>query len=284
MPEQLLYHYTSYKKLKAIVESKTLWLTDIINSNDAEEVLHTFDNLWKSIKPSLLSYFAGNDYALKMIEMADSQMETEIQSVTSSLFDMKPFGVCFSINRDLAQNWNEYGDHTRGVALGFNRNVLKGIQREIPHPNAVFDRAIGWYPVYYNNKALESGFIQLFEEMIPRAGNLAWMQIRTTLKHYSAFIKNPSYRDEREVRIIYYPDEQHDLSYTSCKLEAFKEEPIPHSALPWANKNCLKEIMIGTNCPNDEEDIIKMLNDNEICTDGITISHSKYPYKLSHNK
>ena len=43
-PENPLYHYTSLEGLRGIVDSRTLWATDIRYLNDAQE-LHHFGQL-----------------------------------------------------------------------------------------------------------------------------------------------------------------------------------------------------------------------------------------------
>ena len=42
----MLYHYCAYSKFESILQSKTLWLTQIVKSNDTEEVVRTFDIIW----------------------------------------------------------------------------------------------------------------------------------------------------------------------------------------------------------------------------------------------
>lgn len=87
------------------------------------------------------------------------------------------------------------------------------------------------------------------------------MTVRTTLKHYSAFIKNPTFQDEREVRIVYYPHKTHDVDSVS-EISIHLDDQIPHCALPWAKSNgtwAIKEIIIGTNCKYTENEIKKML-------------------------
>ena len=60
--------------------------------------------------------------------------------------------------------------------------------------------------VFYDENNLSEQFIPLFVEVLRNSPSaLGWLTVRTTLKHYSAFIKNPTFRDEKEVRIVFYP-------------------------------------------------------------------------------
>ena len=42
----LVYHYCTVKMFKNILKSKVLWLCDLTDSNDEQEVIRTFVVLW----------------------------------------------------------------------------------------------------------------------------------------------------------------------------------------------------------------------------------------------
>lgn len=280
----MLYHYCRYDKFESIIKSKTLWLTQIVKSNDTEEVVRTFDIIWNKIKREVSDGITDATKAKQVIDILENQMRTEIWASTEG--DEVPYGVCLSVNRDLAQNWNEYGDMSKGIALGFSDDLMMGISNGMPHPNRCFERAIGWEKVIYDRTCLSREFIPLFVDLINYSNNaMGWLNIRTTLKHYSAFIKNPCFQDEREVRVIYYPDKQHQTDNVA-EVSNVIDDPIKHCTLPWIKSNglcALKEIIIGTNCDKSEDEIRRLLHQNNICND-ISIVRSEYPYKNSSNR
>lgn len=280
----MLYHYCAYKKFESILQSKTLWLTQIVKSNDTEEVIRTFDIIWNKIKIYISDGIVDSTKAKQVMDILENQMKTEIWSSTEG--DEIPYGVCLSVNRDLAQNWNEYGDVSKGIALGFSDDLMLGIPNYMPHPNRCFQRAIGWDKVIYDRDHISREFIPLIVDSINNSRNaMGWLNVRTTLKHYSAFIKNPCFQDEREIRVIYYPDEQHNLD-SVAEVSNIIESPIPHCTLPWIKSNgvcALKEIIIGTNCEKSEENIRALLLENNIPND-VKIVRSEYPYKISSNR
>ena len=201
----MLYHYCAYSKFESILQSKTLWLTQIVKSNDTEEVVRTFDIIWNKIKHNISDGITDTTKAKQMMDILEDQMKTEIWVSTEG--DEVPYGVCLSINRDLAQNWNEYGDMSKGIALGLSDELMMEIPNDMPHPSRCFELAIGVGAGFYDREYLSNQFIPLFVDIINQSSNaMGWMQIRTTLKHYSAFIKNPCFQDEREIRVIYYHD------------------------------------------------------------------------------
>ena len=280
----LLYHYCGYEKFESIIKSKTLWLTQIVKSNDLEEVNRTFEIIWKRIKNDIEKGISNLPNSADIMQELNSQMDVELYVATDG--DETPYGVCLSINRDLSQNWNEYGDMSRGMALGFSSELMTGIPHDRPHPSTNLAHAIGWNQVYYDRDDLGQQFIPLFTDILKNNQTaLGWLTVITTLKHYSAFIKNPTFQDEREVRIIYYPQNEHNKDSMS-EVSGLIEGKCPHCALPWQKSNgicALKEIIIGTNCKLTENKIRNLLHKSGVYTD-ISITKSEYPYRVSNNR
>jgi len=280
----IYYHYCSSDKFLSIIESKTLWLTQIVKSNDSEEVARTFDIIWNRMKDKIEAGIINSPQSLDIIHMLENQMMVELQSATNGRFT--PYGVCLSLNRDLAQNWNEYGDRSRGIALGFSEELFTGISHNHPRPSTDLDHAIGWDQVYYDRDNLEQHFIPLFIDILKKDQTASgWLTVTTTLKHYSAFIKNPCFQDEREVRIVYYPDSGHN-EHSNSEVSNLILEPFPHCSLPWLKSNgvcALKEIIIGTNCKYTNSEILQLLHAYGINSD-ISIVKSEYPYRISDNR
>lgn len=47
---QLYFHYCSVATFKEVMNSKVLWLADLTESNDTQEVTRTFETLWDAVK------------------------------------------------------------------------------------------------------------------------------------------------------------------------------------------------------------------------------------------
>lgn len=280
----LLYHYCGFNKFQSIIESKTLWLTQIVKSNDSEEVNRTFKIIWARIKNDIEKGISNLPHSSDIMRILNSQMDVELHVAMDG--DETPYGVCLSINRDLSQNWNEYGDRSRGIALGFSSELLMGIPHNMPHPSYDLAHAIGWNQVYYDRDNLGEQFTPLFMEILKKDQTaLGWLTVKTTLKHYSAFIKNPTFQDEREVRIIYYPEKTHN-KHSLSEVSGLIEGENPHCTLPWLKSNgicALKEIIIGTNCECTEDEMRNSLHKYGVYAD-ISITKSEYPYRISDNR
>ena len=71
----LLYHYCGWDKFKSIVHSKSLWLTQIVRSNDTEEINRTLRVIWERIRPDIENGIRGCEKAENALRMLDKQMQ-----------------------------------------------------------------------------------------------------------------------------------------------------------------------------------------------------------------
>lgn len=235
------------------MQSKVLWLSDMTKSNDTQEVTRTFCDLWKAVKKRLLESDLDPDIIRQEIEILDHQYKIETQ------ID-KPYGICFCRGPDELQQWLEYGDKTKGIVLGFDFDWFKGLERNMPHPSVNFLHTIGYEQVLYHDEQIEEGFYKICYDAIKEFGLQAWIigGIRFTFKHYSAFIKNPTFRGEYETRIVYYPNRGESVPDNPLVLTGPQNTPFNHYCLPWTkNKgdNALKAIGLGCNCELTQDDL-----------------------------
>lgn len=77
----LVYHYCSIETFKNILQSKVLWLCDLTDSNDEEEVIRTFVVPWERVKKRLEQTDIPKDVLDNTIKLVERQYKTEIQSI-----------------------------------------------------------------------------------------------------------------------------------------------------------------------------------------------------------
>lgn len=198
------------------------------------------------------------------VDLVDNQFKLEL------LID-HPYGCCFCVDGDVLQQWQEYGDHTKGVSIGFNIDWFPDLKKHLPHPSISVAQSIGYERVLYQNDDLEDGFFKICYESIREHKLAAWiMGILPTFKHYSGFIKNPHFSGEFEYRIVYYPNnhgEGHNFSDNPLQLSGPFEKPFTHYCLPWTHgngDNALCRIVLGCNCEFGIPDLEKMFNDADV--------------------
>lgn len=274
----IIYHYCTVETFKNILKSKVLWLCNLIDSNDDEEVIRTFVNLWEGVKKKLRQTDLSSEMLDQVFETIDAQYKIEIKVDP-------PYGICFCQKDDLLFQWKEYGDNTRGLSLGFDINWFMnndGIKQQKPHPNSIQSNAIGCDNVIYHSEDVEKKLAGICYEALKRQGASAWIRsIRPTFKHYSAFIKNPTFKPESEIRIVYYPMEEENFSEKDVNISDLKTNIKKHYEIPWINGNsqALKSICIGHNCDLKETDIRRLLEENGVKTD-IEIKQSECSYRI----
>lgn len=253
----IFYHYCSIDTFEEILKSKVLWLADLTKSNDDQEVIRTFEILWKSTRERLLNSDLDPETVIGQIKILDQQYEIEKQ------ID-HPYGCCFCHSGDVLQQWLEYGDKTKGVVLGFDFDWFSEIKQQMPHPSISLKQSIGYNQVIYHTDEVADRFYNICYEAIKDYGFSAWiMGIRPTFKHYSAFIKNPTFYGEYETRIVYYPSDKHDYTTGSLNISGPIDKPFRHYCLPWTKgngNNALCKIGLGCNCKLTPHDIQQMLN------------------------
>lgn len=278
MEENIVYHYCDCQTFRNILESKVLWLCDLTDSNDEEEIISTFKTLWNNVKKNIKERDLPKDVMEFVIENVDRQFEIELRK-------LEVFGICFCKSEDLFAQWREYGDSTKGVSLGFDLNWFNkncNIHQKKPVSNTIQSNAIGYDDVIYDSQKLVDDFTDICDQAIRDFGANAWIfKISPTFKHYSGFIKNDSFKTEHEVRIIYYPMTNISFRENDVDISGLKDGVKKHYEIRWINdiSQSLKSICIGHNSELDESSIRQLLEKNGI-DPKIEIKQSKCHYRL----
>ena len=248
---EIVYYYCSSKTFKSLLASHSLWLTNLTESNDQQEVSRTYDILWNKIKEHLLKSDLDPTLLNGQVELLNSTLKIQ------QLCDI-PYGCCFCEKSDLVQQWNEYADFGDGVSIGIDLEWF-GIPKQMPITSTEILHSIGYEKVIYDLPHYSSLFANLIYDAIKTKGPAAWcMYILPTFKHYAGFIKNPAFEDEKETRIVYYPDETH---HPFKGLGKYVDTPKGHYPLKWSddNSNAFVSITRGNCCMYSIEQLREML-------------------------
>ena len=108
----ILYYYCDVKTLYKIFEKKSILLTDMTNSNDADE----FHFIFELYKEYLYE---------KHSNLAKLPIELSIKELNKANKMIKPMARCFTTKKDDLSMWRAYGDDGKGVCIGFNVEALK---------------------------------------------------------------------------------------------------------------------------------------------------------------
>jgi len=197
-----LYHYTTGNGLISILESGSLWATQIACLNDSKELLYSVDLLLSSvIKRKKEAHSAEVDLLLDAMEreLRDSGTET-----------VGAFVICFSQRRDDLSQWRAYSGGEGGYCLQFDFAKLHQGAHDVGGFIVPVEYDLVKQEIFAADvvKWTETFFIQgLDNKRAPSREK--WLEefLRCWFQHISYFaplFKHPSFRDEQEWRILYY--------------------------------------------------------------------------------
>lgn len=193
--DELLFHYCSPSSFHAILESGKIRFTDINMLNDRAE-MHWGYSVFEEAAGKLIK-IAETKEGLKGLDKAFFDKVDEV--IAPMQHRLHPFVSCFSRERDLLGQWRAYADNARGFAIGFNADALKSmpvslLAVEYERETQVQEMMGALGATFMENEADESRFGSKFFESSMMIGS------------YMLAFKNPSFRDEKEIRCVHMVD------------------------------------------------------------------------------
>lgn len=210
---RVLYHYCSLSTFKSIMDSHSIWLSDISKSNDSLELQ------WIMGQCSYYILKAWADYAKAV------QEEKGIDTFTEAHFqefqrlyqlakdyeadsDTKNWVFCLSEKSDDLGQWRGYADDGKGIAIGFNSTAFSVINTLSQIINSEsFD--MEFKRVRYSKKDIEKFFMETagLSKITPEIPpDEALIYIKRCLAYAfvnAPFFKSEKFKDEKEWRIVY---------------------------------------------------------------------------------
>jgi hypothetical protein len=233
-PPDALYHYTTQLGLLGIIENKEIWATHTQYLNDQREYLYALE-------------IVRNVITTMIDATSDLHHKSFLQDMSEGLEGIESMNVCvcsFSEDRDSLSQWRAYSGTTSGFAIGFSGEMLAKVAS-----TTSFHLARCIYDVTEQRTLIEALVEEVLEEniagtpwddnhQIPRGGNL-----NAYLHGYAPILKHPSFKEEREWRIISRP--------MSCRRFEFRPGNsmlVPYYKMPLASEKVsfdLAEIVVG---------------------------------------
>ena len=242
----VVYHYCSSQTASSIINTLTIWLSDLFCTNDSREVT------W------FLAQFCSYVNSLSLT----TQLEIQKIHFLYHLFRLNlmwGFAACFTPLRDSLYHWKHYGDQGRGLALGFTPRGLN-ITRGLPErhaPGECQDRSLSFLQVNYDEQAQ----LNLIKEIVCDVLNnkLNVMDAGFTLAKIAYTCKQQKWSSENEWRIVYTPLEMDQSSTTNTPRKLVspirKIPPKKRYAELYLTENIISEIIIGPKCTLSSEEI-----------------------------
>jgi hypothetical protein len=208
----ILYHYCDPTAFLNIIQSKKLWLSNLMNMSDYDE------RYWaERIMNEELSRLKDN-YAPEVVQELYDQYNVQRFS---------PYICCFSTDGDLLSQWRAYADDGHGFAIGFDSEAIPYSKR-LPMMAFSKETMLSLHSVEYNEEKQRNIIRQLIRAALERisimrghpeqaaseinqsqASDMATMLLRETamdnLTGFATIAKNPAFAEEKEYRLIHMP-------------------------------------------------------------------------------
>jgi hypothetical protein len=192
----IIYHYTTPAAFLAIMETRSLWLTDFAYLNDASEVSHGLE----LARCAFAELVTKDDLAAPLLNAVFARVSTEIPRTAVT---------CFSLVSDSLSQWRAYSRGSCGVALGFRPiDLMQSLGNEssvrfskvlyLPEAKQTLFRRF----VHYHRLAWEHDA----QNTEPRWINACISLATIGLFELAALCKDEGFADEREYRMIYQRD------------------------------------------------------------------------------
>lgn len=281
------YYYCSLNTFLNILKNKEIYLSDPLKMNDNLEIKWYLDKLNEE---KVNNEEVGTTLQRMRIRSGIDFSCEEFAKRLENKGQKSIYISCFSKTPDLLSQWRAYADDGKGVAIGFDLDML-----------ASADNILVREVIYAHDIVQEEyeSTLEIVADCIP-----------TVLKEYEAFdreekmdiflhelitelarFKNPAFEEEEEVRIIYCEDMKFEkiLDEAGAFDKPFLWKKLEHDFRTVGVDNitefvklkyksdCIKDICIGPKCLLSEEDVKNIFQ--SILGTTPTVSYSKSSYR-----
>ena len=288
---RILYHYCSVETFLSIIKSSSIWLSDVKKSNDFQEMKWLRQHYYYYI---LKKYKGTKDKNIKQIcEIilsvsrqdgfqecptwllpASGETSKQINDIFNSL---RVYTFCLSQDGDSLGQWRGYADNGAGVAIGFSREYFDAISGHgLLCP--IFNFMLG-------DVSYKTDFTSLFDSLfsmhdVTTIAEFVYKNLQD-ITHVSALFKHPSFKEEKEWRIIYSMSDYgmtndllHFSKFDLVSSDDYKKNfaipridysvigsnIVPHIELKINDMpNAIQSIVLGPKCKAQENDINHVL-------------------------
>lgn len=313
---EIVYHYCSLESFLAIIENSTIRLTNIVKSNDKDEVRYCFDIFERVLRKSCKDFaFKVDNEKLKEFLLGINFSDLVSRAVLNE--SLLYYVACFSEKSDLLSQWRGYANDGKGVAIGFYSKAFMNAQ---DLKNLKFSK------INYDIKSTES---LLYNSIInkllfiyhnnPNVNDLTFYEAKindfiNTMVYNAVFFKNPAFQEECEWRFVFYPfgnirnllinhkygdmasnqlfydrmyeSIEYDKYYNGLNREKLRFKCTDDKIISYINMNfddiknsVLAEIVIGPKSDIDDKDLRLFLMSNEYDLSKIHIKKSLATYR-----
>ncbi len=222
-----LFHYTNADGLKGIVESNSVWATDIEYLNDSSEMQDAEVLIDKVVE-------ADKSEAIRKLGLSFGHPSPLLRALRTR---ERCFVFCLTEKRDQLTQWVQYAG-LGGFALEFDQSILNPI-------NPVLGEAVRNGRVMYNDRKKKEFIKGLLNEAKTCGDNYETIrrQIESVFRASQPLMKHNAFKAEKEWRVIIIPD-----GWSHAKVRVKGLQLIPYLEATYANAQLPAEGVPGLPC------------------------------------
>ncbi|MCM2344271.1 MAG: DUF2971 domain-containing protein [Alphaproteobacteria bacterium] len=272
-----LYHYTDASGLKGILESKSLWFSDIFNMNDPSELQYGIEVSRRQIEE--VFHEELQEHSCEFSSVLFEAIQDRIKE-TANYF-------IFSLSKDgddLGQ-WRAYAADGHGFALGFNKKIDSIFCKQ--------DESHQSFYISYDEEALKKSHRELAdiifrfckEKRSLKLDDDEWVNYMIAALILSMCHKHSGYKNEEEYRFLQLfkngepvPNLKHRLK----KNKKGESNLVGYREFDWGSKvPCLlEEIVVGpSNDFKQAKEFVTACLKAYGYDSSVIIRHSDIPYR-----
>lgn len=241
---EILWHYTNWSSLVSILTSKEIWASHVAYLNDVDELNVALVEIKRQIES-----FSKLDEDVRLMGMKVlEEMQLHPYFITS-----------FCASSDLLSQWRGYTDGVTGIAIGFDKSILRGaiytkdlerrkIDIQVRLLKCVYDEE--WYrdiinrcAAHWANRGSRLNLAPTRQESLHQRADY----FRQNLWFNIPKIKNKHFREENEWRFAVGPIMDSSL----WGFHQSKSRLVPHVAISFHDdegiNSPIKKLLIGPN-------------------------------------
>jgi len=260
----------------SIFQSKEIWLSNSRKMNDYHEttwIEQFIDNKLNEIDPKKYGEFI--------------RLFVQNYKLNASV----PYIACFSEDGDVLSQWRAYSEDGSGVAIGFDIEKL-GIENKLPITGATSQISTGFSKVIYDIEAQKNIVNQIFDHWLDKINlgttdTTASIEVMGQLKMYASIFKNPSFKEEKECRLIHTPlildNNENETTLMGQMSDVYFRENKRDivSYFKWSfekefSSSIIPKIIVGPKCRLEKYDFNMYLSVNGLQKTEVSPSSSSY--------
>jgi hypothetical protein len=193
-----IYHYTSLSGLIAIIETQSIFCTNINFLNDKKEFQYGVDLIQKVIEK-----LKDEKFEISVLE--------EIEKNIEHIFKTERYVTCFSKKGDLLSQWRAYANNGKGVAIGFDfHSFHHSIEQNINGKHIDYEESEQKKVIEELIRIIVNFFVERKEIIDWEDYSFDWLVttvIFDFLQDIIASYKSSSFSEEQEYRFEYTIDD-----------------------------------------------------------------------------